>query len=319
MIVKYIGITILLLTIKGYTADTLLVFRSGDTARAGDVNANFKYLFDRFNALASENSVLKKSIDSIRAIKPIVVNTDSINSRFSNLSSQVVTMGLKIDSLKVIKPIVVNVDSINARINGLSVQLTGMNSKVDSNTTRLNTKIDSLTTKQSSANGLIIGISSKTDSLNIRASTIENRLVIFPKGSIIASMIEPGPDGYLPNSENTWLLAAGQGIINSVTVPDLRGVFIRGIDYIISGKGATGRDSTATRFAGSYQEDTMKSHNHGMNVSIGVYWGWRGGPGPSNESYVVDSPGETKLTNLPYGGEETRPKNIAIFYYIKVK
>src|SRR5687767_7414243 len=50
--------------------DTLTVFRTGDTARAAAVNANFKVLWDRMNALAAENLSLVKKMDSLKASVP---------------------------------------------------------------------------------------------------------------------------------------------------------------------------------------------------------------------------------------------------------
>ena len=104
-------------------------------------------------------------------------------------------------------------------------------------------------------------------------------------------------------------------------VPDLRGRFLRGHDptqlvdidagtrFPNNAGGATGNN------VGTEQVDMYQSHNH----SDTVYWSSQ--VGPFNAGYVnafaVAQNSHTTFTNNS-GGSETRPKNVAINYIIKV-
>lgn len=135
-----------------------------------------------------------------------------------------------------------------------------------------------------------------------------------PKGAIIASLQAPQADGYL-SANATWYNCVG-GTVNGVSVPDLRGVFLRGLDQ------GAGKDiDGATRAAGSYQADEFKSHTHVANMEIGA----EPTNGGAQSSSAAGSHGQIGVNykspelNDHTGGTETRPKNIAVYYYVKVK
>lgn len=126
-----------------------------------------------------------------------------------------------------------------------------------------------------------------------------------PTGAIIASLQAPQADGFL-GANQSWYNCVG-GTVNGVTVPDLRGVFLRGLDQ------GAGKDlDGAARAAGSYQEDEFKRHNHTTGVMRQVFQAGYNGTGMQ---YTDQLKSGTEHT----GGTETRPKNIAVYYYIKVK
>ena len=89
------------------------------------------------------------------------------------------------------------------------------------------------------------------------------------------------------------------------TLPDLRGVFIRGLD---NGKGYdTGREIL------TYQADELKSHTHSVaraqNSGVGAL-----------TDRVTTANGDSGTANnaaQATGGTETRPKNIAFNYIVK--
>lgn len=91
------------------------------------------------------------------------------------------------------------------------------------------------------------------------------------------------------------------------TLPDTRGEFVRGFD--------NGRGVDIDRVLGSSQTDMLKSHNHHLEnesgesgtPDTGVALGSRTGGG--SEATITTST----------GGTETRPRNIAMIYIIKVK
>lgn len=82
-------------------------------------------------------------------------------------------------------------------------------------------------------------------------------------------------------------------------LPDLRGEFIRGWD--------AGRGVDSGRSFGSFQADELKSHTHSMTFSR---TGWDAYTGLNVGSGYSQQTGAT-------GGNETRPRNIAMLYCIK--
>ncbi len=137
----------------------------------------------------------------------------------------------------------------------------------------------------------------------------------LPVGSIIASMLPPQAFAQ-EDSNSRWAYANGQNVSGSLyaisigeNVPDLRGLFLRGIN---SGRSDFGRDPGGERKAGNYQGDDFKSHNHTYVIRVDGYGnipkaGNTGGP-PSGYA------GQTNNA----GGAETRPKNIAVHYYVRI-
>lgn len=94
---------------------------------------------------------------------------------------------------------------------------------------------------------------------------------------------------------------AGDGS-TTFNLPDLRGEFIRGLD--------DGRGVDAGRLIGTAQADALEAHTHGYTKVIeGVVV--QSGTGAT----VVRSP--TADTTSSTGGDETRPRNVALLYCIK--
>lgn len=141
-----------------------------------------------------------------------------------------------------------------------------------------------------------------------------------PVGTIVAFWGLAAPDG--------WLLCNGEVIgvdskydalklIVGSNLPDLRGVFLRGLD--------AGKGYDSGRTLGSYQDDAFQGHRHRM--------GYRGG-GAAGGSLGLIAPDYINATaadsiqhvqipindgnnGSPRYTSETRPKNIAVNYIIK--
>lgn len=121
----------------------------------------------------------------------------------------------------------------------------------------------------------------------------------------------------------------GDGTNGSFNLPDLRGMFLRGVDDSNSKKDpdsdsriALNEGGHTGNQVGSYQSDVVGTHSHsgarrGSDKPTGsdedhlrVYL-------PSFANNVVDIP---KSTNFGEGiGSETRPKNVYVYYIIRVK
>ena len=139
---------------------------------------------------------------------------------------------------------------------------------------------------------------------------------------------------------NNWLECNGQAVDQSkypqlyvimANVPDLRGVFVRGLD--------NSRGYDTGRTINSYQADSFASHTHTMAtagnhqhfngiVCASGYGNWGYG-GPFSNTIAFS--GATNITNTQgytsqgdhthtinaTGGTETKPKNVALIYIIK--
>nr|VFK58489.1 MAG: Phage Tail Collar Domain [Candidatus Kentron sp. TUN]VFK61639.1 MAG: Phage Tail Collar Domain [Candidatus Kentron sp. TUN]VFK67353.1 MAG: Phage Tail Collar Domain [Candidatus Kentron sp. TUN] len=91
-------------------------------------------------------------------------------------------------------------------------------------------------------------------------------------------------------------------------LPDLRGEFIRGLD---DGRGVDGG-----RSLGSYQSSQNLSHAHTVYLSEAVF---SGGPTGNNVTNNRSIWTDLNLTSSYSGGNEARPRNIALLALIKYK
>lgn len=142
---------------------------------------------------------------------------------------------------------------------------------------------------------------------------VSGRLV--PPGAVAAFVTATAPTGWLKAngqavSRTTYsnLFAmigvrygAGDGT-STFNVPDLRGEFIRAWD--------DGRGVDPDRTLGSDQAQEIQSHSHAYTDAMA---GGGNGIGPGVNYQNVDFP----RTTFPAGGNETRPRNVALLYCIK--
>ena len=134
----------------------------------------------------------------------------------------------------------------------------------------------------------------------------------IPAGAVQSFAMNTAPTGWLDCdgsavSRTTYstlytaigtTFGAGDGS-TTFNVPDLRGEFIRGWD--------DGRGVDSGRTFGSAQADELKSHRHSIAFA---------GSGWDAYSGLNQGTGVTDYTDYT-GGDETRPRNIALLYCIK--
>lgn len=117
------------------------------------------------------------------------------------------------------------------------------------------------------------------------------------------------------------------------SIPDLRGVFLRGInDYGIafpttSPVKANQRNPENT-VANQFQPDTYKSHQHGfggnfLNAAGNRIWDYYGTRNVSKNWFAKVNGSSARAINKvsltsPECSTETRPKNVTVYYYIKI-
>lgn len=136
-----------------------------------------------------------------------------------------------------------------------------------------------------------------------------------PLGSIVASYL---PYERMPASfKQHWLPCDGRN-----GTPDLRGVFLRGLNHFEVGKSRRDRKTKGDpegdlRKVGSWQNDELRSHSH----TFPGEWKTDGRSGGA-KSIVVDENARLKSVNKllrSTGGAESRPRNVAVYYYARVK
>ena len=137
-----------------------------------------------------------------------------------------------------------------------------------------------------------------------------------PLGTIISSALT---ESQMNTINSKFYLCNGQSCVgtnyasltsNSV-VPDLRGQFLRGLD----GSGIVDPGRT---LLGS-QQDELKSHRHTVTLGSIEEEGGSRDPGGYPQIDLSDLTSNTAADTISFsGGAETRPKNIAINYFIKV-
>lgn len=163
---------------------------------------------------------------------------------------------------------------------------------------------------------------------------------IIPIGTIVASVSEPDTfcQSYF-GLPSIWTPADGRAVPGSAysdrfgqpAVPDLRGVFLRGLNYSSTGSyrtdGFQDPDSKPNNFLGggverlpgTSQGDTLRSHQHGLEYKLAAFA--QGGGSPNFNSSIFNE-GAFNISGQPgvqmAGQAETRPKNVAVFYYIRI-
>jgi hypothetical protein len=153
----------------------------------------------------------------------------------------------------------------------------------------------------------------------------------LPVGSIAASMLKETQFNDL--SEGSWVLADGRVVsgtdyarmTGSENVPDLRGEFLRGLDT----DGRVDPDGRA-RALGAVQESALLSHSHleqRLSVSGNYYQhaasnqnvaGHGSSMTPLYEHVQTSNATDLNGAALP-NSRETRPTNVAVNYFVKVR
>lgn len=185
-------------------------------------------------------------------------------------------------------------------------------------------------------------VKSKDKLVEIAKNVKEKDFVNLPIGTIIPSMLDPkefaetvgdpDPSDFDP-AISKWVLADGQkditisqyGQFKSHT-PDLRGMFLRGMN---EGRNDGKQDPEHNRTAGDYQQDTLQQHAHettatGYQFKVrdeDSHYKWDNGK--KDLGYTSDGDADivpAKVTSVKGDkvAKETRPKNVAVYFYIKI-
>ena len=187
----------------------------------------------------------------------------------------------------------------------------------------------------SSINSNFSTIYSHSNQLSDNISTLQQ--ITPPVGSIVPSMLnenqfkaQVGDPSTFSSSSSKWTLADGRAISGSAystitsqsNAPDLRGMFLRGLN---AGRSDDKQDPDGgSRSIGHYQEDQVKSHNHANGTYNQLMRPHQGSAndtvtGADSNTGAGDEPDVISSDPiLSFGGAETRPRNIAVNYYIRI-
>ena len=163
----------------------------------------------------------------------------------------------------------------------------------------------------------------------------------LPVGSIVSSLLVPDVFAYSAGDnvkfsaqQSSWSPADGRSVAgsryeqlaNNDSAPDLRGLFLRSVNEYPDGERRT--DAFADpedRMAGALQASAVQSHVHRLEPypEGGVD---NHGSGHNARIQIEDGPAAANQNpRLLAGrcvngscGPETRPKNIAVYYYLKI-
>ncbi len=166
---------------------------------------------------------------------------------------------------------------------------------------------------------------------------ITQLLATVPIGTVIPSMVDPealykiqGLSPGFDSKSSLWAPADGRDVPGStyaenfsINVPDLRGMFLRGLNNIdpsVSSRKDGKEDPAAERMVGSYQSDMIARHGHSLSLNTSTVL-----PeiNPGSENFHASQNLGAKIeikTNSggSWSGPETRPKNVAVYYYIRI-
>ncbi len=143
----------------------------------------------------------------------------------------------------------------------------------------------------------------------------------MPIGTVVETILNWTQFTQIADS-NDWCAVDGQNISGSLlsqvggftNSPDTRGRFLRAKSL------TSGNNPDGDLAVGSYTADKFKSHTHSQNLSVG-------GSGPfiniTSHSGVINenlsSPaGGLTATTLATGGNETAPKAVHIYHYLRI-
>lgn len=152
----------------------------------------------------------------------------------------------------------------------------------------------------------------------------------LPIGTIVPSMLHPSlfakvvgdPPVFNPE-KSKWVLADkekditisryGKLFNNTRYTPDLRGMFLRGMN---EGRNDGEQDPDQDRTPGHYQQDALEEHGHSTTATE---WNWnkKGNAGYTSRANNAPIASVTTVTDAK-AADETRPKNVAVYFYIKI-
>jgi len=176
----------------------------------------------------------------------------------------------------------------------------------------------------------------------LQIGTVVTSILSFEKFSQLNE--DPDPNSFKP-SVSKWAPLDGRNVSGSLlaqytntdSVPDARGMFLRGLTSFDTFNHTTNGqlgDYNDTRVVGEPQQDTFQGHWHVMSGKVSTKDNPNGHPvvlggsdddihieslGPNFDKHnYIKSPKDDGTNGTPRTSTETRPKNIVVYYYVKI-
>ena len=141
---------------------------------------------------------------------------------------------------------------------------------------------------------------------------------VLPVGSVVHSMLTEAQ--FQDEAGDGWILADGRSVADSsyaeitgfTTVPDLRGIFLRGKN---NGRNTTLGNASGESALGTYQGDAFAEHSHSYSYQIPD-----AADGGSDGGGDTDRGLETINASTGSAGSttETKPRNVTVNIFIRV-
>lgn len=200
-------------------------------------------------------------------------------------------------------------DVIRQSINALRTDINALRTYVDQQIASVRQDIASV---RQDVTNLRLDMNNKFTEVNAKIDALNPFLV--PVGAIMIWHGGAAPQGWLEcngqvynTSQNPKLFS----VLGRNSVPDYRGLFLRGWAH-----GSGTYDPDYNRGIGSIQDQSFQSHSH--EISYG--YNGDGGNGKDNAPPYMrfpDNGEQSRRSTYAAGGNETRPKNVAVMYIIK--
>ncbi len=198
----------------------------------------------------------------------------------------------------------------------------------------------SLSCERYPENGLILSINTDRENLVYVVEASDSGFgKEFPIGSVLTTVLdwnsfsqitEDKPSSEWDAKKSKWAPADGRSVASSKyqrkigknNVPDLRGVFLRGLNKFDPFESTSVADvqkdpEGETRVAGEFQPDIFKSHFH-TTEKLTLGHKDHGYDPPAEDLDPGGWAGYKRLKTDSKGGLETRPKNVTVFYYVRI-
>lgn len=164
----------------------------------------------------------------------------------------------------------------------------------------------------------------KADSAVLSGRSNATLPAAVPLGTVIASLKRPDELGVFMDGDTTWALANGKlpaGVSYKGVFPDLRGQFLRGMN---EGRTDSLKDPEVGRLVGAGQGDAFQGHWHRQYTATYVGTGSSQATGTGGNVNRGDGSGAQEpisdgTNGAPRTSSETRSKNVAVYWYVKVR
>lgn len=151
----------------------------------------------------------------------------------------------------------------------------------------------------------------------------------IPVGSVLSSMLTESQ--FQDQAGAGWVLADGRNVSGSAystvtgssTIPDLRGIYLRGKN---NSRSDGNQDPAGEQALGTYEADQNVSHTHSMDPTHSALEAFAGGGSTRTIVMATTASSTTAQTDVVFGANVTgatgaadaRPRSVVVNHFIKI-